>query len=259
MRPDVSICLLTWNRADFLEICLRELFRAIKPTSLGGLSREILIMDNASTDETANVLSKYADRPDVRIIRNKRNLRLAAYKRLFYHARGRIIIDLDDDVLSFPKNFDEILVDYMNVYKDYGFLACNVIQNDKTDGARPRSAVYVEDQRGDMIVEEGPTGGWCSAFRRKDYLWIKLLIFLFKMDSKNGEDVYIASLCYRLRKRIGIVKNLLVFHACGPTYAREFGHLDREIEKYSTQNNYEEALRYINEKRKMIKNDGESN
>lgn len=248
MRPDVSICILTWNRADFLEICLREMFASLTPTEAGGLTREILIMDNGSTDKTPEVLSMYESRPDVRVFRQKRNLGFGAYKRLFFHAKGRIVIDLDDDILKFPKDFDRTLVDYLSVYKDYGFLACNVVQNEKTDGNRPRDAKYVKDVRGEMVVEEGPTGGWCSAFRRRDYLWIKLLIFLFRMDAKTPEDAYIASLCFRLRKRIGIISNAVVFHACGPAYAREYNHLDREIEKYRMGENLEFAQKFIDEK-----------
>ena len=244
MRPDVSICILTWNRANFLEICLRELFAALTPTVSGGLTREILIMDNGSTDKTSEVLSAYESRPEVRVIRQKKNLGFGAYKRLFFYARGRVIIDLDDDILKFPKDFDQTLVDYLSVYKDYGFLACNVVQNDMTDGNRPREAKYIKDIRGEMIVEEGPTGGWCSAFRRRDYLWIKLLIFLFRMDAKTPEDAYIASLCWRLRKRIGIITNTVVFHACGPAYAREYNHLAREIEKFRVGGNPDEALKY---------------
>lgn len=243
-RPDVSICLLTWNRSRFLDICLSELFKSITPAEQGGLSREILIMDNASTDDTPKVLAKYAEHPDVTIIRNKKNLRFSAYKWLFLKARGRIIIDLDDDVLQFPKDFDRTLVEYLEVFKDYGFLACNVVQNDKTNGARPRNAVYAEDVRGDKIVEEGPTGGWCSAFWRSDWFWIKYLIFLFRIDAKTPEDAYIASLCWRLHKRIGIIREAVVLHANGPVYSKEFNYLERDIEKYVTQNNPEGAQAY---------------
>lgn len=244
MRPDISICILTWNRADFLDVCLQKMFAALAPAEKMGIKREIIIMDNCSTDGTQEVLERYHAFPEVRIVRNKKNYRFAAYKRLFYMARGKVIIDVDDDILEFPKNFDQILVDYLNVYSDYGFLACNVVQNEKTDGSRPRDAHYVEDRRGEMVVEEGPTGGWCSAFRRKDYLWIKLLIFLFRMDARTPEDAYIASLCYRLGKRIGIIKHALCFHASGPVYARENNHLDREIEKFRAGGNPDEALKY---------------
>ena len=70
MRPDVSICLLTWNRADFLEICLEKMFAALQPTEDGGLTREIIIMDNCSSDNTPSVLEKYRGRPGVKIVRN---------------------------------------------------------------------------------------------------------------------------------------------------------------------------------------------
>ena len=244
MRPDISICILTWNRADFLDVCLQKMFAALAPAEKMGIKREIIIMDNCSTDGTQEVLERYHAFPEVRIVRNKKNYRFAAYKRLFYLARGKVIIDVDDDILEFPKNFDQILVDYLNVYSDYGFLACNVVQNEKTDGSRPRDANYVEDRRGEIVVDEGPTGGWCSASRRKDYLWIKLLIFLFRMDARTPEDAYIASLCYRLGKRIGIIKHALCFHASGPVYARENNHLDREIEKFRAGGNPDEALKY---------------
>lgn len=200
-RPDVSICLLTWNRARFLDVCLREMFAALTPTEKGGLSREIIIMDNASDDDTPKITANYADRPGVKVVRNKKNLRFAAYKRLFFRARGRVIIDLDDDVLAFPKDFDRTLVDYLETYRDYGFLACNVVQNEKTDGQRPRDAVYTENA--------------------------------------------IASLCWRLGKRIGIIKDAVVFHASGPVYSRENGYLQRDIEKYATQGAASVAAKYV--------------
>jgi hypothetical protein len=55
-------------------------------------------------------------------------------------------------------------------------------------------------------------------------------------------------LCWRLKKRIGIISNLVVFHACGPAYAREYNHLDREIEKYRFGDNLEFAQKFISEK-----------
>ena len=72
MRPEISIVLLTWNRADFLEICLREMFKSLSPVRPG--AREIILMDNCSTDRTEEVLSQYASHPEVKIVRNKKKL-----------------------------------------------------------------------------------------------------------------------------------------------------------------------------------------
>ncbi len=231
-RPDVSVVLLTWNRAPFLKICLEKMFSSLRATEDGGPTREILIMDNGSTDSTPEILSQYEGYPNVKIFYNKKNIGLNAYKKLFFKTKGRTIIELDDDVLGFPDRFDEIIVDYLEAFPDFGFLALNVIQNEKTDGHKPGPENYRDVVRGDRIVEEGPTGGWCSGFRRKHYLLMKYIWFLYKVDFKVPEDAYLASLAFRLRKRIGLIKKHTCFHASGPIYAKEFGLLAREIEKY---------------------------
>ena len=235
-RPEISIVLLTWNRAPFLRICLEKMSASIREKRDGGPIREILIMDNGSTDGTTEILSAYEGRPGVRILRNKRNCGLNAYKKLFFIARGRIVIEVDDDILGFPDRFDEIIEQYLNAFPDFGFLALNVIQNENTDGAKAGPENYQDVIRGDLVVEEGPTGGWCAGFRRKHCLLLKYLWLLFNIDFKKSEDAYIASLCYRLKKRIGLIKKHVCFHACGPIYAREYGLLNREIEKYEKSN-----------------------
>lgn len=59
-KPDVSRVPLTWNRAPFLEICLREMFASFDPD----LAREVILMDNCSDDATPNMLAKYAAEAD---------------------------------------------------------------------------------------------------------------------------------------------------------------------------------------------------
>ena len=227
--PEVSIVLLTWNRAPFLKICLREMFAAISPA----VSREVILMDNCSDDATPDVLAGYADLPNVRIVRNDRNLRLNAYKKLFAMARGRIIIEVDDDILQFPQGFDKIFLDYFKAYPDYGYLALNVIQNELTNGAKPPQSNYHDDVRGDRVVEEGPAGGWCTAFRRIHYSFARPLLAFMSFSMARPEDGVMMGVIGKLfRKRIGIVKNALCLHATGPAYAEKYGLLKREKEKY---------------------------
>lgn len=229
-RPEVSVLLLTWNRAPMLETCLKELFASLSTS----LSHEIVLMDNGSTDETPAILARYAVRPDVRVVTLPQNTGLAGYKRLFGMARGRIMIEVDDDILRFPKDFDRTLVDYLDALPDYGYLALNVVQDELTDGAKPSADHYRDDVRGGRVVEEGPTGGWCSAFRRRHYRLFRPLINMLHLSMARCEDgVLMACMQKILRKRIGLVKNAVCLHATGRAYAEKYGLLKREVEKYT--------------------------
>ena len=63
-RPDVSICLLTWNRKQGLEATLTALYAALDNT----LKHEILIYDNGSNDGTADVLQRFETKQETTII-----------------------------------------------------------------------------------------------------------------------------------------------------------------------------------------------
>jgi glycosyltransferase involved in cell wall biosynthesis len=65
-----SFVVLTWNRSQFLERCLKALTNSIEHQE----HCEIVVMDNGSTDGTKAVLMSYADRKNVRIM-TRRKLR----------------------------------------------------------------------------------------------------------------------------------------------------------------------------------------
>lgn len=228
-RPEISIVLLTWNRAPFLEICLNEMFAAFSPN----VEREVILMDNCSTDATPEILNRYATLSNVRVVRNGKNLRLNAYKKLFSLARGRLVVEVDDDILRFPQGFDKTFLDYFASYPDYGYLALNVVQDEKTNGAKPDLSCYKDDERDGKVVEEGPVGGWCSAFRRIHYRIASPLLAFLSFSMARPEDGVLSAVMRKIfRKRTGIIKNAVCLHAVGPEYAREFGLLKREKDKY---------------------------
>ncbi|MBE9598800.1 glycosyltransferase [Pedobacter sp. MC2016-24] len=225
----ISFVILTWNRYQFLEKCLEALLLSIKDPS----SCEILIMDNGSDDATSSVLQCYENHQQVKIFHLKKNYGIGAYKKLFAKAKGKYIVIVDDDVLAFPEGLDEIFSDYMMTYPDYGFIALNVIQNEFTNGAKPGPEHYINDTRSNKSIELGPTGGWCTSFRATDYKKIKWRFLFSKLSMKMGEDGMLSALfAKKLHLKSGIIKDKFCFHASGPHYARAYGHLDREIQKY---------------------------
>jgi glycosyltransferase involved in cell wall biosynthesis len=229
-RIKVSFVVLTWNRYKFLEKCLEALTASIKNPE----DCEIIVMDNGSTDATHDVLNRYEKNELFRIILRDKNYGLDAYKKLFTKAKGDLVVIVDDDVLDFPKDLDTLFADYMQTFPDYGFIALNVIQNEFTDGAKPEPEYYTEETRNGKTIEKGPTGGWCACFRKKEFrrIWIR---FIFsKIDMRLSEDGLLVDLFKRkLKLKSGIIKDAVCFHASGPHYAKEYDHLEREIEKYT--------------------------
>jgi glycosyltransferase involved in cell wall biosynthesis len=89
--PLVTIAIPTFNRASWLADCV-----------LAALSQtyqhfEVLVSDNASTDETVEVLSKFRD-PSLRVVRQKSNTGLLPnWNACLAEARGEYIVFVSDD------------------------------------------------------------------------------------------------------------------------------------------------------------------
>ena len=228
-KPILSFCMLTWNRASMLEICLSSFFDKLS----NQIPVELIVMDNSSTDGTRNLLEKYRQRENVRIVFNKKNIRLNAYKPLFGMAKGKYIVDLDDDIIEFPQDFDKTIVEYFDAFPDYGFICLNVVQNDKTNGHKPGPECYKEDIRGNKVIEEGPVGGWCAAFRKRHFNIFRVFFNLLNLSMSRVEDGVLSGFLHKLmRKRQGVIRDAVCLHATGPYYAEKFGLLRREVEKY---------------------------
>lgn len=72
MRPKLSICIPTYNRAVFLRECLESVIAAAGEDRT---SVEILVSDNCSTDETPAILEQFSKRCGaIRVLRNQENI-----------------------------------------------------------------------------------------------------------------------------------------------------------------------------------------
>lgn len=228
-----SFVILTWNRSPMLKICLERLFKSIKDK----VSSEIIIYDNNSPDDTRSVIdsfiNKYQNLIKIKIIYGNENVGLKAYKKLFSLASGRYIIEVDDDILDFPEAVDQVFIDYFDNFKKFGYLALDVIQNDNTTGAKPKIENYKKVELNGLTIEQGPTGGWCTGFRRVDFNKIKFIFNAFDhYNFKHGEDGFLSKLFMLINRRSGIISGVKCFHATGPYYSKEYGLLERDIEKY---------------------------
>ena len=108
MALDLSIVIPLLDEAPNLAELYRELTETLERA---GRSYELLFIDDGSTDETFDILSRLqASDPRVRLIRFRRNFgQTAAFSAGFAHARGRIIVTADGDLQNDPRDIPHML------------------------------------------------------------------------------------------------------------------------------------------------------
>jgi glycosyltransferase involved in cell wall biosynthesis len=222
--------MLTWNRKKFVEELLHSFYQNISNAH----EYEFIIVDNGSDDGTVELLKDAQKRNDkINVFYNNKNKGLSEYKRLFRNVKGEYIIIIDDDVIQFPKDFDDLLFKSLNCAKDFGFIALDVVQDEFTNGAKPEQSQYKDIKIGEYTISEGPTGGWCTILRKSDFDKIKFFFYIHRINMRYSEDGVIAKLMkQKLKLKEGLLKDIKCLHACGPYYSKQYGFLDRDIRKY---------------------------
>ncbi len=108
---DVSVIIPTFNRAGWVREAVDSvLHQTVKP-------REVLVVDDGSTDGTGDVLSEYGDA--IRVLRLEENRGVsAARNRGIEAAAGRYVAFLDSDDLWLPRKL-EVQMAYVREYPEF--------------------------------------------------------------------------------------------------------------------------------------------
>lgn len=100
---DLSIIIPSFNTKALLQQCLDSIFASLAGSSL---SFEILVVDNASTDGSQEVLKKY---PHIQTIFNTKNIGFgAANNQAIRKARGEYILLLNSDIEVLDNAIEEL-------------------------------------------------------------------------------------------------------------------------------------------------------
>ncbi len=144
---DVSICIPTLNASGYLRDCLRSISEQPlltwvaaelssegsnedAPVSPGSLAVEIIVVDNASTDDTLEMLA--IEFPAARLVKNTTNLGYThPVNQALQLSRGRYMLLLNPDTIILPGAINE-LVGYLESHPQVGICGPKVLNRDGT-------------------------------------------------------------------------------------------------------------------------------
>ena len=211
----IGIVVLTHGRVHLLRQCVENVLSVTSQATT-----EIVIWNNASTDGTRAYLDSVAD-ARVRVVHHESNIGQNAYAPAFGMLATEFLIELDDDVVGAPANWDETMRDALHRLPDVGFLAAD-LEDDPHDVTAQwrythRPHEYTPYEVNGVRLLTGPAGGTC-AITSKD---IYTRAGGFRQDPKwafwQEEPAYIEDIA-RLGYSSAVLADLRVHHTGGPYY-----------------------------------------
>jgi GT2 family glycosyltransferase len=217
LRDAIAVVVLTHNRVHLLQKCVENVLLRTSPATT-----EIVIWDNASPDETADYLRSLGD-PRIRAVVNRENIGQNAYAPAFALTSAPYLIELDDDVVDAPAEWDKMLRDAFERLPHIGFLAADLEDDPYDEASRTRHHIrpheYTPVEENGVRLLRGPTGGGCAITSRE----LNERVGGFRQHKKHvfwlEDAAYIADL-----EKIGfgaaVLRDLKVHHTGGPHYTK---------------------------------------
>ena len=127
MNPKVSVIIATFNRESFIAECIESVSKQTFK------DWEAIIIDDASTDNTENVVKKYIDAdPRIRYYKSQTNQGISrARNKGLKLAKGIYIAALDSDDIWLDEDKLKNQVEFLDTNKDYALIGGGIIYIDK--------------------------------------------------------------------------------------------------------------------------------
>ncbi len=137
-QPLVSFSIVSWNVRELLWSCLTSVERYVSQP------HEIIVVDNASTDATVEMVKR--DFPDVRLIANPNNRGFAAANnQALAQARGKFLVLLNPDT-EITGDFLTPLIEYLTRHADCAAVAPEILNVDRSHQQSVRNFPTAADQ-----------------------------------------------------------------------------------------------------------------
>ena len=121
----MSIIIVSWNTRDILRNCIKSIYEQSSDSSL-----EVIVIDNASTDGSAEMVKK--DFPQVTLIENSENRGFAtANNQGIAIAKGRYVLLLNPDTIVLDNAINNTLY-FADAHPESAVVGCRVLNPDRT-------------------------------------------------------------------------------------------------------------------------------
>jgi len=212
----IAIVVLTYNRQHLLRRCVENVLFRTSPKT-----REIVIWNNGSSDGTRDYLNTLAE-PRLRVVHYDRNIGQNAYALAFRDTDSDYLLEVDDDIVDAPQDWDTTLLDAYERLPTIGYLAANLRDDEHDVNAnilyRRDAHLYSVIERDGVTLKVGPVGGGCTMTSRELYDRVGG----FKQSKKHvfwlEDAAYITDIA-RLGYEAAYLEPLKVLHAGGPYYS----------------------------------------
>jgi GT2 family glycosyltransferase len=213
----IAVVVLTHDRVHLLQQCVDNvLARASDRVS------EILIWDNASSDGTREYLATLTD-PRIRVVHHERNIGQNAYAEAVQLTSAPYVIELDDDMIDSPPDWDRSLLEAYEALPKIGFLAANLADNPHDTASRvmydQRPEAYHTEIVAGVKLKRGPVGGGCALTSRE------LMERVGGFRQQENEVFWLEDAAYiediaRLGYEAAYLEDVQLTHAGGAYYAK---------------------------------------
>ncbi|MFP6639951.1 MAG: glycosyltransferase, partial [Myxococcota bacterium] len=218
--PRVSVVVLCFNNLEMTQACLGSLERFSKYPNL-----ELIVVDNASTDGTAEFLAEYAEKSqelpftELKVIPNEQNLGFAAGNNVgIWQSTGDYVVLLNNDTFV-TRGWVGDLVRHFRLQPDLGLVGpvTNMIGNEamipvnyQTMEEMALQARAYTIQRSRMRLQVSNLGFFCVAISRKVIDEVGLLEEDFQVGFFEDDDY-----CRRVQLagfQIAIAEDVFIHH-----------------------------------------------
>jgi glycosyltransferase involved in cell wall biosynthesis len=139
LSPVLSVVVPVYNERQTVEALIARV-EAV------AIDKEIILVDDGSTDGTREILARYADRPGFRVVLQPRNMgKGAALAEGFRHATGAIVVVQDADLEYNPAEYPILIQPILDGLAD-------VVYGSRFAGGSPRRVLYFWHSVGNQFL-----------------------------------------------------------------------------------------------------------